>query len=106
MSKIIGRFYFQIDDSGNLSGTFSNNLHTTNYSEQALRISGIGFIGQFKSTWSDNLGNGEADLKISLKQNSQNIYTLLWSNESTQFFGEGILVDNTLIGDYRNFNRI
>ena len=106
MSKIIGRFYFKIDINNNLVGVFSNNLHTINYSEFAQRLLGSGFTGEFNSTWTDDLGTFHAKLKINLKPHSLDIYTLQWSNGLIQFFGEGIIIDNILIGDYRNFNSI
>ena len=106
MSKIIGRFYFKLDDNENLSGLFSNNLHTKNYPENATRISGKGFTGEFNASWTDELGSFKANLKIALKGESDDIYTLHWSNESIKFYGEGFIVNGILIGDYRNFSRI
>jgi len=108
MKKIIGRFYFKLNENQNLSGMFSNNLHKSNYAEQALRISGSGFVGEYKSSWTDNLGTWEANLEISIKKDCVDIYSLHWLNEnsSIQFYGEGFIVDNILIGDYRNYEKI
>ena len=102
MSKVIGRFYFEIDSKNNLNGKFSNNLHTTNYSEIANRLSGTGFIGDFNTEWIDDKGPFKSHLKIDLKTGSMDIYSLNWKNGMIEFFGEGIIVNNILIGDYRN----
>ena len=106
MRNIIGRFYFKIDEKGNLIGCFSNNLHLINFSEYAHRITGNGFEGQFNSTWTDDVGTFQATLTIQLKLISNDIYNLHWSNGAIQFWGEGFIVDNLLIGDYRNFDQI
>lgn len=105
MQRIIGRFYFRIKN-GNLIGHFSNNLQVTNFGENAHRINGSGFEGQFNSTWTDDVGTVQAHLTIQLKTNSNDIYTLNWSNGVIQFWGEGFIVDNLLIGDYRNFEEV
>ena len=106
MQRVIGRFYFRIEGTENLIGHFSNNLQVTNFVESALRIDGTRFEGHFNSTWTDDLGTFQAVLTIQKKTGSNDIYTLNWSNETMQFWGEGFIVDDLLIGDYRNFNQV
>ncbi|MGN6399074.1 MAG: hypothetical protein ACTHMD_01390 [Flavisolibacter sp.] len=104
--KIIGRFYFKLDDKQNLKGFFSNNQHIINYEETANRVIGNGFQGEFESEWTDNLGKFNAKLTIKAKKGSSEIYSLHWKNNVIEFFGEGIIVEDILIGDYRNFENI
>lgn len=106
MRRIIGRFYLKIDENSNLIGQFSNNTHLINFTEQAIRITGNGFVGNFQSSWTDDFGSFEATLKIDLKPNSTEIFSLTWISEANSFWGEGIIIDNMLIGDYRNFEQI
>lgn len=103
MRRVIGRFYLIIGLDGNLSGKFSNNLHERNFPESAIKISGLGLTGQYNSTWTDETGTYHAVLSIQLKLNSEAIYTLRWNNATVDFYGEGIIINDILIGDYRNF---
>lgn len=103
--KIIGRFYFKQTTSGNLIGEFSNNFSTHNIAECANIKKGYDkpFQGEYKTIWFED-GENSLNLKIELKQSTDNIYSLLWFNEEKNvFWGEGFLVDNLLIGDYRDF---
>ena len=121
MAKInfIGRFYFKLTDNKNLIGEFSNNSRKI-YAESADRITDIAsddkFVGEYWHTWYEdfypnNLGGSCAKLKIELKSPPGKIYTLNWwlfdqtEQEVTGqiFWGEGMLCDGMLIGDYRNF---
>ena len=107
--KIVGRFYFKQTISGNLIGEFSNNLSSRNLTECANIENKIDepFCGEFKTAWFENEVNS-LNLKIEIKDISiNNIYKLTWSNKTRiVFWGEGFLVENMLIGDYRNFEEI
>lgn len=103
MIRIVGRFYLVIGKDGNLSGKFSNNLHLINFPESAIKVSGAGILGIYNSTWTDETGTYNASLSILLKLNSTEIYSLRWSNGTVDFYGEAILFNDILIGDYRNY---
>lgn len=109
MSNIIGRMYFRLENADKLVGLFSNNLQIRNLPEVAIRTTGSGFMGSFISSWTDETGPHQANLSISLKENSSEIFTLDWEGieENLRFWGEGFLIsDNILIADYRNFQVI
>ena len=120
--NFIGRFYLKLTDSKNLIGEFSNNHENCkrNYGESADRIIPDAchgnFVGEYYHTWYDDFesskpGGGFAKLKIEPKSGCVNIYSLNWwgYNETKKtfdeqfFWGEGMLCDGMLIGDYRNF---
>jgi hypothetical protein len=117
MSNLIGRFYFKLTDSKNLIGEFSNSSDERIYAESADRIIPVTdeemFTGEYFTTWCHYYKNGNvegivAKLKIMRKPQSQNTFSLTWSvqdgkNAGISFWGEGMLCDGMLIGDYRNF---
>lgn len=126
MNNIIGRFYFKLTDSKNLIGEFSNNHETCNknYTESADRIlpdansprnSDDGkFIGEFFSTWHDEIdGMHDCTLsKLKIIHKHDDIFSLTWwlfqengkIADKPSFWGEGMLCDGILIGDYRDFS--
>ncbi len=115
--KIIGRFYFKLTDSKNLIGEFSNNLSKRNYTESAVLKSrnpdDVKFVGDYLSTWYEEKSTVVlSELKIWQKTGHENIFSLTWRNFNGKtvggisFWGEGILCDGILIGDYRNFEII
>ena len=121
--NFIGRFYFKLTDSNNLIGEFSNSGDGRIYAESADRIAesadGIikdsvngNFTGTYYHTWCE-YNNGilvegvVAELKIIA--NPQNFFSLTWkilNGKNDGFWGEGMLCDGMLIGDYRNFKDI
>jgi len=120
MSKLIGRLFFKLTDSKNLIGEFSNNTSKRNYTESANLIipknaADSRFVGEYFTTWhEENGGKNEcvlAKLKIEKKTGCDNIFSLTWwivQNNGQpavdpSFWGEGILCDGILIGDYRDF---
>jgi hypothetical protein len=108
-ARIIGRFYFKQTKSGNLIGEFSNNMSPINLTECSNINSKFNedFCGDFKTIWFENKEN-LLNLKIERRDiNDNNIYKLTWSNNGgVIFWGEGFIVDDILIGDYRNFEKI
>jgi len=121
-NNLIGRFYFKLTDSKNLIGEFSNNHETCkrNYTESADRDQQkpgddkFVFVGEYFTTWHDYIdnkhGSGLAKLEIKRKSGCENIFLLTWwlmENNKTgvdpSFWGEGMLCDGVLIGDYRDF---
>ena len=107
--KVIGRFYFRQTSSGNLLGEFSNNHTDCNITESANlkgEFKNV-FIGDFKSTWYESIAHS-LDLNIKYKEyTGDKLYTLVWKKgDIPKYYGEGFLVDNILIGDYRNFEVI
>lgn len=107
MGNVIGRFYFKQTNNRNLLGEYSNNgsIHNASESSDFLKSdSEDKFIGEFKTTWFEN-GANLLTLEIIYKVGSNNkLYTLQWKDKSgtTRFYGEGFLVDDILIGDYRD----
>ena len=118
--NLIGRFYFKLTDNKNLIGEFSNCAGKKIYAESADRSTDIApddkFVGEYWHTLYDDfdpneLGGSCARLEIKLKSTPRKIYTLNWwlFDEKKQkvtgqiFWGEGMLCDGMLIGDYRNF---
>jgi hypothetical protein len=116
-SNLIGRFYFKLTDSKNLIGEFSNNYKTCkkNYTESAVlkfRNPADGkFIGDYFSTWYEEKEHNCVLAELKIEQKYENIFSLTWrlvqDNGQTaadpSFWGEGILCDGILIGDYRDF---
>ena len=109
---LIGRFYFKKTQNGNLIGEFSNNkidfILTESADIQNGKIS-TDFIGIYNTTWQQNGQNFFAILIISNKQNtSHKIYEVEWNDTSGKpiFFGQGFIVNDILIGDYRDFKII
>ena len=106
---LIGRFWFKKTQNGNLIGEFSNSSSDEISSESAdnqLINSSKDFQGKYKSTWQEKGEHLISDLIIMLKQNTiTNIYSLEWRDLDGDiiYIGEGIIVDNILIGDYRDF---
>jgi hypothetical protein len=106
---LIGRFYFRRTISGNLIGEFSNQHSITNSTESAERV-GVDtndFSGNYKSTWQEDGVAVVADLKIDRKHRARDIFVLRWDIQGRNgFWGEALLAENLLIGDYRDFNPI
>lgn len=105
MSKLFhGRFSFKKTQSGNLLGEFSNNSSDGVFTESAdLCKNENGFEGTYITTWQESGSAIVCNLSITKKYaNSNNIYTLIWSDTSgTTFTGEAMIVDNILVGDYK-----
>lgn len=108
--SILGRFYFKQTNYRNLIGEFSNNESKINLSESAniLEFYGEQFIGKYRTTWFEFSVN-TLILEITFKESTNNnIYSLTWRNEENNniiFWGEAFIVDNILIGDYRDFEK-
>lgn len=109
---LIGRFYFKKSHNGNLTGEFSNNRISFVSSESAdiqNNEENTDFIGVYNTTWQQEREPFFCKLTITHRQNtSQRIYSLEWTdnNENLMFVGEGFVFENTLIGDYRDFQII
>jgi hypothetical protein len=107
MAKVLGRFYFKKTTAGNLIGEYSNSGMMSVDSEAANVVDpGQGFLGTYRSTWLEDSSCKSADLIITQKH-APNIFTIEWfKNGKVVFWGEGMLVDDILIGDYRNYQNI
>ncbi len=105
---IIGRFYFRLTKSGNLLGEFSNNVTNQNFTEGADRIKGdlTSFLGSFVSTWHEGGDSFLVTLTIDTKINSTNLFSVTWVSKKSNFWGEAFIVDDLLIGDYRDTPKI
>lgn len=107
MGNFIGRFYFKRTKTGNLIGEYSNSEMTEVRTESSNAISeSQSFVGKYQSIWSDGTDSTSAILSINYKPHTNNrIYSLEWTNSSGKILykGEGMLVDDILIGDYRNY---
>lgn len=112
MDCLIGRFFFKKTNNGNIIGEFSNNRINFISSESAdiqNHNDPSNFIGIYNTTWQEQENPSFAKLTISFKQNtSDRIYKLEWTEQNGEliFIGEGFVFENSLIGDYRNFNII
>ena len=109
MAKLIGRFYFKKTDSGNLIGEFSNQTSFNNSTESAdLISSSTSFEGEYNSTWQEDGKPCFAKLFIRPKSKKhKNIFSLEWhDHEKTIYWGEALVSDGILIGDYRNFENV
>lgn len=107
MANIIGRFYFKMTKNGNLIGEYSNSGMQSVDAELANSMSSHqGFVGDYNSVWEEDNRSYSATLHIKLKDPSNTkIFSLEWINKSGKpvHWGEGMMVDDILIGDYRNF---
>lgn len=107
MGDIIGTFYFKRTKTGNLIGEYSNCGMITVDAEVAnvIKSENVGFIGEYNCVFEEDDGCQTVTLHIKLKYKDNNkIYSLKWSkNNKTIHWGEGILVDDMLIGNYRSF---
>lgn len=102
---ILGSFYLRQLHNGNLHGEFCNNTLRTSSTESADRTEVTferNFEGEYHSTWFED-GAEHYLLKISPKERTATVFTLLWRNTDANvvFRGEGfIMSDNILIGNY------
>lgn len=109
--KLIGRFYFKLTSNGNLIGEYSEN-YSKKFpikTEGAYRESSdTGFVGIYKTSWHETDEASPVTLKIFHKPGTSNlIYNIEWiENGIITFWGEGMLCDDILIGDYRDFENI
>lgn len=122
MKKLIGRFYLKLTDSKNLIGEFSHNLRGRVYTEGAFRKpcsdgeqvrnpEDTEYVGIYFSTWYDEDEDAKCVFsELEIVKKHQNIFSLEWhlvdnnGQRSRQiFWGEGMLSDGKLVGDYRNF---
>ncbi len=111
---IVGRFSFRKTVNGNLIGEFSNNGSVRVFAESAILLNHTGednsrqnFVGIYNTSWIDESGINNSRLLISLKADTDSaLYSIKWEDDNDVLFvGEGFLIENnTLIGDYRNFN--
>ena len=94
-----GSFYFKQTSSSNLIGEFTNNESTEILAETATPSKLIKeYDGVFDSVWFD-IELHRAELTISKIENK---YKLKWIEPGKPSFeGEGMLVDNILIGYYK-----
>ena len=113
--NFIGRFYFKLTDSKNLIGEFSNPTDGRIYVESADRINqdvNGNFVGDYYHTWCHFHKNGDVEgvvAKLMINPKSTNIFSLKWeiqNDEHGELWGEGMLCDGMLIGDYRNFKDV
>lgn len=94
-------------------GEFSNSGDDRIYAESADRISKDGvngvFAEEYYQTWCNFNDDGSVEgvvAKLTIKEISPNIFSLKWdirNDANGEFWGEGMLCDGMLIGDYQNF---
>lgn len=102
---INGRFYYMQTESGNLMGEYSNQTSFRNVPESAELIERNGqFIGSYNSTWFERIDGESVSmiLTIDFKPRSEGrLFRLIWQvNGEDQFYGEGFIFNNLLIGNY------
>jgi hypothetical protein len=114
-NTLLGRFFFQKTDNGNLIGEYSNNLGTGVSTESADWIKGCEdkecanckYHGTYHSSWLEGREPQFAELKISQKPGDPKLFKLEWredKNPNPIYVGEGMLCDGILIGDYHDTN--
>jgi len=99
---VLGSFYFQLTNNGNLLGEYMNNKSTRVTTESADFIGEFhdSFIGDYQTTWFDGTGQNML-LSIRLKNENRNIFRLDWRiGNIIHFVGEGFLSNDQLIGTY------
>ena len=119
--NLIGRFYFKLTDNKNLIGEFSNSGDERIYAESADRIIPDAchgnFVGEYNQTWCHYYENGKVEgnvgtLTIAETSKNKNIFSIKLVVQNRMplaertYWGEGMLCDGMLIGDYRNFKDI
>jgi hypothetical protein len=99
VNKLTGTFYFKRTSYGNLIGEFTNNVTKKVQTESAMPTEAtVNFVGEYDSIWFDDSLH-KSTLTISEVQGK---FELHWSEGGKAIFiGEGIEVDNMLIGQYR-----
>lgn len=106
MAKLIGRCYFKLTASGNLLSEYSHNNSKGINTESASLVKAVsGFVGTYNSYWNETDSTLPVTLEINFRKGTNDtIYTLTWTeNGIIIFWGEGMLCDDILIADYRNF---
>ena len=94
----MGCFYFKKTSSGSLLGEFINNDDTKINIEAATQISNsFNFIGTYNCIWNDGTLKN-ADLTVTLKSSGR--YKLEWVGKPINYYGEGIIIDDILMGYY------
>ena len=107
MEKVLGQFYFKQTTNGNLIGEFTNNSTIKITAESATLIKRTsGFVGTYSSTWEHENEACITVLTIDLIKKTENLYSLRWVGDGYKYWGEGFIVDNMLIGHYRDFEEI
>ena len=98
--EFTGSFYFNMTINGNLIGEFSNNKSIIIQTENANRTSQERqtYVGTYVSSWVDSELNKSKleiiDYKFKFKLN--------WTETGNQdYYGEGFLIENILIGYYK-----
>jgi len=99
---VLGSFYFQLTNNGNLLGEYINNGLDSPMTESADFVGSIladNFVGTYRSTWLENGNTESVILRIDNKGN--NIFSLVWEdNNRPKFVGKGFLNNGILIGMY------
>ncbi len=108
MNELIGSFCYELMQSGNVVGEFTNNLNPRIFSESADRRAGIvnEFEGNYISTWREV--NEEDIMAVTLvirpmDDANGNKFHLTWNrrnNGELMFTGEGFLHRGMLVGHY------
>lgn len=105
-----GCFHFFKLANGRLEGGYTNNTLRTVLNEVAVPRDEFnrGFVGVYDSTWIDRDGNPASGvLTIEFIINTANQkFSLRWSgvNNTGDFIGEGYIINNMLIGNYKSLD--
>ncbi|MCJ8154906.1 hypothetical protein MKJ01_14140 [Chryseobacterium sp. SSA4.19] len=100
--SVRGSFYFKITVTGNLIGEYFNNYSNVSLSKSANRINpGIGFVGQYVTSWSENQTSAEIN-KLTIEEISTNMFKLIWTdmNGKETFHGKASLLEKNIIYGY------
>jgi len=114
MYPIVGYFLFTNLGNGSLGARYGNTRNVKLFAECAVRVSGNKvsdpFLGTYASAWLNSAAvtPGESvgpRLVITFKQGaSGGLYCLIWYNTEKlniiQYYGEGMLSGNDLVGAY------
>ena len=103
--KVKGSFYLKQTVNGNLLGEFSNNQSIEIYKESAdIKGSNTSpYIGNYDSKWFVDGIEYSAALSIKHKTSAnKRLFNLEWVGVNILFIGEGLLIDDLLIGNYHD----
>lgn len=103
MTKVRGRFYFKLTESGNLVGEYSHWAIPENRPESALRMKSDTpptFAGTYTSCWFEPQEGEPVSATLTIDKRTPAVFTLHWKMPRNEFRGEGMLCDGVLVGDY------
>lgn len=104
MSTIIGSFYLMRNETGDLTGEYTNNvLCTVSTEHAALKEAGPDlYEGKYLSSWLEAGEPHTGELVIGRIANENSRYHVIWNDNDTGvvYEAEAFLADGVLVGHY------